>query len=148
MSPHLAITRRQFLGATGVTAAALLGGCTTRPRPGPAATGRVVVVGGGLSGLTAALALRTGGWDVVVLEARNRVGGRVHTLFDPFTDGLHVEAGGESIDDNHVQIQALARHYRLALAHRPTDKLDDASSSFEPANEASCIRQPLLIRRC
>jgi monoamine oxidase len=87
----------------------------------------VVVVGAGLSGLTAALALRAGGWEVVVLEARNRVGGRVHTLYRPFTDGLHVEAGGESIDSNHVQIQALARHYRLALAQRPADKLSDAA---------------------
>jgi monoamine oxidase len=126
--PALALTRRQFLGATGVAAAtALLEGCTTTPRPEPATTGRVVVVGAGLSGLAAALALRAGGWQVVVLEARDRVGGRVHTLYLPFTDGLHVEAGGESIDDNHDQIQALARHYRLALAHRPTDKLENAA---------------------
>jgi monoamine oxidase len=87
----------------------------------------VAVVGAGLSGLTAALALRAAGWDVVVLEARDRVGGRVHTLHLPFTDGLHVEAGGESIDDNHDQIQALARHYHLALAHRPADKLQNAA---------------------
>jgi monoamine oxidase len=87
----------------------------------------VVVAGGGLAGLTAALSLRAGGWEVVVLEARDRVGGRVHTLHLPFTDGLHVEAGGESIDDNHDQIQALARHYRLTLAHRPTDKLENSA---------------------
>ena len=84
-------------------------------------------MGAGLSGLAAALALRAGGWDVVVLEARNRVGGRVHTLHLPFSDGLHVEAGGESIDDNHDQIQALARHYHLPLAHRPPAKLEDAA---------------------
>jgi monoamine oxidase len=126
--PPLALTRRHFLGATGIAAVtAVLGGCTTTSRPDPATTGRVVVVGAGLSGLTAALALRARGWEVVVLEARNRVGGRVHTLYRPFTDGLHVEAGGESIDNNHVQIQALARHYRLALAQRPADKLTDAA---------------------
>jgi len=51
----------------------------------------------------------------------------VHTLHAPFTDGLHVEAGGESIDDNHDQIQALASHYRLPLAHRPADKLEDSA---------------------
>lgn len=84
-------------------------------------------MGAGLSGLAAALALRGGGWEVVVLEARDRVGGRVHTLHLPFTGGLHVEAGGESIDDNHDQIQALARHYQLALAHRPANKLGDAA---------------------
>jgi monoamine oxidase len=121
------MTRRQFLGATGIAAASVLEGCTTKPRPDRATTGRVVVVGAGLSGLAAALALRAGGWDVVVLEARDRVGGRVHTLYDPFTDGLHVEAGGESIDDNHEQIQALAGHYRLTLARRPADKLEDAA---------------------
>jgi monoamine oxidase len=62
-----------------------------------------------------------------VLEARDRVGGRVHTLHRPFTNGLHVEAGGESIDDNHNEIQALARHYGLTLARRPTDKLENAA---------------------
>jgi monoamine oxidase len=124
----LALTRRHFLGATGIAAVtAVLGGCTTTPRPDPATTGRVVVVGAGLSGLTAALALRAGGWEVVVLEARNRVGGRVHTLYRPFSGGLHVEAGGESIDSNHIEIQALARHYRLALAQRPAGKLSDAA---------------------
>lgn len=85
------------------------------------------MVGAGLSGLTAALSLRAQGWDVTVLEARDRVGGRVHTLHQPFTDGIHVEAGGESIDANHVQIQALARRYRLALARRPADKLQAAA---------------------
>ncbi len=125
--PPSALTRRQFLGSTAVAATAVLGGYTTSPRPEHATAGRVVVVGAGLSGLAAALTLRSGGWEVVVLEARDRVGGRVHTLHRPFTDGLHVEAGGESIDDNHDQIQALARHYRLALAHRPADKLQNAA---------------------
>ena len=128
VSPPLALTRRQLLGIAGIsTATAVLGGCTATPRPDGATTGRVVVLGAGLSGLAAALALRAGGWQVVVLEARDRVGGRVHTVRLPFTDGLHVEAGGESIDDNHDQIQALARHYRLALARRPANKLEDAA---------------------
>ncbi len=124
----MALTRRQLLASAGITAAAaVFGGCTTTPRPEASTKKRIVVVGAGLAGLTAALALRAAGWEVVVFEARGRVGGRVHTLYLPFTDGLHVEAGGESIDDNHVQIQALARHYHLALARRPTDKLEDAA---------------------
>ena len=64
---------------------------------------------------------------MVVLEARDRVGGRVHTVRLPFGEGLHVEAGGESIDDNHDQIRALARHYQLKLAHRPANKLEHAA---------------------
>ena len=127
MAPNR-LTRRRFLGATGTVAAgALVAACTTTARPAVATRRKVVVVGAGLSGLTAALSLRAQGWDVVVLEARDRVGGRVHTLYDPYPAGLHVEAGGESIDDNHDQIQALARHYGLALAHRPADKLERAA---------------------
>src|SRR5690349_2096541 len=85
---------------------AFLTGCASGPADPPPAQ-RVVVVGAGLAGLTAAVDLRDAGWDVVVLEARSRVGGRVHTLRDPFTSGLHAEGGGESIDDNHGAIQAL-----------------------------------------
>lgn len=128
MTAPTRLTRRQFLGAVGATAAAgTLAACATTSRPEAATRQRAIVVGAGLSGLTTALALRASGWDVTVLEARDRVGGRVHTLHSPFTDGLHVEAGGESIDDNHVQIQALARRYGLPLAERPADKLQRAA---------------------
>jgi len=118
------LSRRQLLGVAGSAAAiTAVAACSTTARPVAATRQKVIVVGGGLSGLTAALALRANGWDVTVLEARDRIGGRVHTLHSPFTDGLHVEAGGESIDDNHDQIQAMARRYGLALAQRPSGKL-------------------------
>jgi NADPH-dependent 2,4-dienoyl-CoA reductase/sulfur reductase-like enzyme len=50
---------------------------------------RVVVVGAGLAGLSAACLLRRAGQHVTVLEARERAGGRVLTLHEPFTDGLY-----------------------------------------------------------
>jgi monoamine oxidase len=65
-------------------------------RPDPGAPRRVIVVGAGLAGLTAAVRLRDARWDVVVLEARTRVGGRVHTVYGgeegvPFDRGLRAE---------------------------------------------------------
>ena len=104
----------------------------------------MVVVGAGLAGLTAALDLVDAGWDVVVLEARDRVGGRVHTLYDPFSSGLHAEAGGESIDDNHDRIQALVARFGLQTERRPPDKLLQSVTYYRG------VREPLtsfLVRR-
>jgi squalene-associated FAD-dependent desaturase len=49
---------------------------------------RVVVVGGGLAGLAAAAGLVDAGFEVVVLEARRRVGGRAASFEDPVAGGL------------------------------------------------------------
>ena len=126
----LTLSRRAFLGGLACTAAGLaLGACTsdgravpatTRSRPDPATRRRVVVVGAGLAGLVAAADLRAAGWDLEVLEARERVGGRVLTLRDQFTDGLHAEGGGESIDDNHDRIQARLAQHGLRTERRST----------------------------
>ncbi|HZO82192.1 MAG TPA: NAD(P)/FAD-dependent oxidoreductase [Candidatus Binataceae bacterium] len=53
----------------------------------------VIVLGAGLAGLAAAYELSEAGHTVCVLEARSRPGGRVHTLRDPFAEGMHAEAG-------------------------------------------------------
>jgi monoamine oxidase len=118
-------------GTAGLTQSRRLVGhdpsaASSTPRPDPGARRRVVVAGAGLAGLTAALDLRHAGWDVVVVEARERVGGRVHTLRAPFSDPLHAEAGGESIDDNHDQLLALIARFGLSTERRPSDKLADA----------------------
>ena len=129
-APSSELSRRRFLLAalSGAAVAALGRPAWAGPapliQPHAASPGpRVVVVGAGLAGLTAALDLTDAGWDVVVLEARDRVGGRVHTVYDPFSSGLHAEAGGESIDDNHDRIQALVARFGLETERRPPNKL-------------------------
>jgi monoamine oxidase len=78
-------------------------------------TPTVVVIGAGLAGLTAAYDLHRAGWRVAVLEARERVGGRVFTVRQGFLDGQHAEAGGEFIDAGHHRLLSLAEHFGLAL---------------------------------
>jgi monoamine oxidase len=59
---------------------------------------KVIVVGAGLAGLSSAFELVQAGHDVTILEARNRPGGRVHTIRE-FSDSLYAEAGAIAIAD-------------------------------------------------
>ncbi len=68
----------------------------------------VLVAGAGLAGLVAARDLAALGATVTVVEARDRVGGRVWTVRDGFVDGQHAEAGADMIDDDHVALRTLA----------------------------------------
>jgi monoamine oxidase len=68
----------------------------------------VIVAGAGLAGLTAAYELMSMGAEVVVLDARDRVGGRVWTIHEGFTDRQHAEAGGDLIDEEQTAIRELA----------------------------------------
>lgn len=77
---------------------------------------KVIVVGAGMAGLVAALELKRAGHEVVVLEARARVGGRVYTLREPFTDGLYAEAGAMRIPQSHDLTLAYCRRFNLTLA--------------------------------
>ncbi len=67
----------------------------------------VAIVGAGLAGLTAARDLRAAGASVLVVEARDRVGGRV--LNEEIGDGAVVEVGGQWIGPTQDRIAALAR---------------------------------------
>lgn len=72
----------------------------------------VVVIGAGLAGLNAALELEAAGCDVVVLEARDRVGGRIHSMRQL---GSNAEAGGTYIGAGYERIFALAERFGIRL---------------------------------
>ena len=74
------------------------------------------MAGGGLAGLTAAFELQRRGARVTVVEARDRVGGRVWTRRDGFDEGQHAEAGGDLIDPDQEAIRRLAADLGLTLS--------------------------------
>jgi monoamine oxidase len=75
----------------------------------------VVVAGAGLAGLAAARDLVAAGASVTVVDARDRVGGRVWTVREPFHDSQHAEAGADMIDDSHQAVRQLATELGLKL---------------------------------
>lgn len=112
----LDLTRRQLLlGAAAAGASTLLPGCgssaaaenavTVLPAQGELDT-EVAVVGAGLAGLACARDLVKAGRDCLVLEARDRVGGR--TLNGALPDGHPIEIGGQWVGPTQDRILALA----------------------------------------
>src|SRR5688500_4519078 len=75
----------------------------------------VIVAGAGLAGLTAAVDLMNAGAQITVVEARDRVGGRVWTLRDGWLNGQHAEAGADLIDEGQEEMQRLAARLGLEL---------------------------------
>lgn len=74
----------------------------------------VTVIGAGLAGLSAAYDLQRLGWNVTVLDARERPGGRVYSLRN-FSHGLVAEGGGEFIEESHTRMLAFAKQFNLPL---------------------------------
>jgi squalene-associated FAD-dependent desaturase len=106
---------------------------STRPSP---AGGRVVVVGGGLAGIAAALDCAAGGAGVTLLEVRRRLGGAAYSFE---RDGLRMDNG------QHVFLRCCLA-YRALLARLGSERL----TSVQPRLEIPVLsprRAPALLRR-
>ncbi|HEX3264911.1 MAG TPA: flavin monoamine oxidase family protein [Candidatus Limnocylindrales bacterium] len=75
---------------------------------------RVIIVGAGIAGLVAGYELARAGHDPLILEAQNRVGGRVYTL-RTFAPGLYAEAGAMRIPRVHDLTLGYVDHFGLPL---------------------------------
>src|SRR5205809_6873446 len=102
-------TRREALKRAGAATAGLVLARPWLPLAQAATAPRIVVVGGGLAGLTAAYRLKQAGYAAQVFEASDRTGGRCWTIRGAFADGQIAEHGGELIDTGHIELRQLVQ---------------------------------------
>lgn len=110
------MNRRDFIVQTGVATAGLLMAPSEGFKEVTRKPDRVIIIGGGLAGLTAAYELRKAGVDLLVLEGSNRLGGRVVTTHN---FGTVTELGAEWIGFGHSSVRRLCSELQLPLTqHR------------------------------
>jgi monoamine oxidase len=114
----------------------------------------ICVVGAGVAGLAAAFRLRRRQATVTVLDARDRVGGRVLTVREGFVAGQHAEGGGDFIDAGQEEICRLVRALGLdlipvlrkgfGLAYSQRDRMVTRSPSSLVWNRLAEVLHPLI----
>lgn len=129
-----AFDRREFLKITlAASAGLLLSGAPSFARTGTlrgvGRGRRVTVVGAGFSGLACAYELLSAGYEVTVLDARDRIGGRVLS-FNDMVSGKVVEGGGELIGSNHPTWVAYAKKFGL---------------TFNDVTESETLEAPVIL---
>ncbi len=110
--------RRQFLKTTGLATTAAVAGRTGAFAGTPP---RIVIVGGGIAGLSAALTLQDAGFTSNIYEASARIGGRMHSDTTSWANHQVTEHCGELIDSTHKTILGLAKRFNI-----PVDDLSAA----------------------
>jgi monoamine oxidase len=109
----------------------------------------VLVIGGGVAGLAAAVRLAEAGRRVTLLEARARLGGRVYTVLDP-TDGHPIELGAEFVQGASTDLLQILHRARIPLRVVPeehrrvtqprTKRFPDVDSLAERLLESTLLR--------
>ncbi len=112
--------RREFIRKSALAAAALtlpLESCKGSQKA------TIAIIGGGISGLTAAYQLKKAGIDAMIYEASGRTGGRVLTVEDGVIEGAHVDLGAEFVDSVHDDIISLSKELNVELLDMRLDEL-------------------------
>ena len=108
-------TRRDVLRRAGLAGAAVAVGSRWAPTANAATAPKIVIVGGGLAGLTCGYRLKQAGYASELHEASDRLGGRCWSIRSPFLNGQVAEHGGELIDQNHTAMRQLVSELGLKL---------------------------------
>ena len=112
------ISRRKFIkkSGAGIAVATITPLVTARVLSSvPGSDRRVIVIGAGLAGLSCAYEIKQAGFDVILLEARSRPGGRVRTYRDSFADGLYAEMGAEYVNSSDTYVRKYCKKFGLEI---------------------------------
>src|SRR5579884_75559 len=93
-----------------------------------------IVVGAGAAGLAAARELSRAGLGAAVLEARDRIGGRIYTFHDD-NSPVPVELGAEFVHGEPAETMAVVRAARLMLDELPDGHLRSHNGELTPVGE-------------
>ncbi|WP_009632494.1 flavin monoamine oxidase family protein [Synechocystis sp. PCC 7509] len=114
-------TRRRFVyGGLAVASAVSTASFNYRLNAKSINTSKMLIVGGGIAGLTAGYRLQQAGVPVDIIEATNRLGGRIRTTFKALGTSIPAEMGGEFIDSGHENLLGLAKELGLKVVDLQT----------------------------
>lgn len=116
---RIPLSRRGVMALFSWTGTSALLGCSQEGGPAGEPGRSVLVLGAGLAGLSAAYELKKLGYEVTVLEGRERIGGRVWTLREGFADGQFAEIGAVRIPDVHEHTLGYVEELGLELDNFP-----------------------------
>lgn len=95
----------------------------------------VIIIGAGFSGLSAAYALKKKGVRVTILEARNRIGGRVFSFKPKNTYDNVIELGAEWVGESHERVIALCKEFGLELFNNQFESHLTLQGEYQKPNE-------------
>ncbi|UOQ42811.1 flavin monoamine oxidase family protein [Halobacillus salinarum] len=75
----------------------------------------ILIAGAGMAGLVTGSLLKQAGYRITIIEANNRIGGRIFTVRKPFTQGNYLDVGAMRIPDTHELAMAYIQKFHLSL---------------------------------
>lgn len=127
------MNRKTFIQQTSLAAGALLTPSFLSSFSSNSASVKVVIIGGGFSGLAAAYQLKQKGISFIILESRNRIGGRVFS--HQMNNDLVIELGGEWVGNSHTRIHELCGEFNIPLQNNQFETHLIYKNQYSPAGK-------------